>query len=279
MDTTTAASQAGVTRATIGAWCRAGIVTATKAAGRWDVDADSLARRTAARSAAAGSLVYRVDEVAEQYYGKIRTLYRVVRTDGTPAGGGLGKDIRLPYQPFPSRGHAEIHAEFLERTPAGYFVEYTTGSGMNREPRWQLRGGAHGDPGSVSRMSQVSETWTQEGTNWPVGTRIVDILVEWANRHAAGAAERIARKAEQDAVDAAETVVREARESRMAELRGAKGPLATVPQIDYILQLLARREASGEGGGFYYGPTDRAGIEEMSRIEASTYITSLKGDY
>ena len=33
------------------------------------------------------------------------------------------------------------------------------------------------------------------------------------------------------------------------------------------------------GGGFFSGPTDRAGIEELSKREASMYITSLKGDY
>lgn len=45
MNTTAAAAEAGVTVATIRDWARRGIVTATKAAGRWVIDAASLAHR------------------------------------------------------------------------------------------------------------------------------------------------------------------------------------------------------------------------------------------
>lgn len=45
MDTTTAARQAGVTTATIRTWCRKGAVAAAKRAGRWVIDAASLAYR------------------------------------------------------------------------------------------------------------------------------------------------------------------------------------------------------------------------------------------
>lgn len=47
MDTTTAALQAHVTTATIRLWARRGIIAATKTAGRWIVDAASLAHRIA----------------------------------------------------------------------------------------------------------------------------------------------------------------------------------------------------------------------------------------
>lgn len=47
MDTTTAAQQAGVTTDTIRHWARYGAVRAVKAAGRWVIDAASLARRIA----------------------------------------------------------------------------------------------------------------------------------------------------------------------------------------------------------------------------------------
>ncbi|MFD8777569.1 hypothetical protein [Streptomyces sp. NPDC059916] len=47
MNTTTAALQAHVTTDTIRAWCRRGVITATKTAGRWTINATSLARRIA----------------------------------------------------------------------------------------------------------------------------------------------------------------------------------------------------------------------------------------
>ncbi|MGA5820789.1 hypothetical protein ACPC54_23350 [Kitasatospora sp. NPDC094028] len=43
--TTNAATQAGVTVATIRTWCRTGAIAATKRAGRWAIDAASLAYR------------------------------------------------------------------------------------------------------------------------------------------------------------------------------------------------------------------------------------------
>ena len=45
MDTATAAQQAGVTVATVRHWCRIGAVAAVKRAGRWVIDAASLAYR------------------------------------------------------------------------------------------------------------------------------------------------------------------------------------------------------------------------------------------
>jgi hypothetical protein len=56
-------------------------------------------------------------------------------------------------------------------------------------------------------------------------------------------------------------------------------PRATPRQVDYIFNLLAQRAASGVAGGFMTGPTDRAGIEAMTKSEASIYITSLTEDY
>ncbi|MGQ4513678.1 hypothetical protein [Streptomyces sp. DW26H14] len=47
MNTTAAANEANVTVATIRTWCRLGAVAATKQAGRWIIDAASLANRIA----------------------------------------------------------------------------------------------------------------------------------------------------------------------------------------------------------------------------------------
>lgn len=45
MDTATAAQTAGVTTATIRAWCRRNVIAAVKTSGRWIIDAASLAYR------------------------------------------------------------------------------------------------------------------------------------------------------------------------------------------------------------------------------------------
>ncbi|MGW2841870.1 hypothetical protein ACWCWD_29295 [Streptomyces sp. NPDC001493] len=42
MDVATAARKSKVTAATIRIWCRTGVIAATKAAGRWDIDVQSL---------------------------------------------------------------------------------------------------------------------------------------------------------------------------------------------------------------------------------------------
>jgi hypothetical protein len=222
---------------------------------------------------------YRVIEGTTVLYGKTRTVYTVVRSDGTPAGYGPGADSRIAHAEFFTRETAEFHCAFVNGTLSGYRIsrEIPRSGSVNRTAYWLLTGSITDDP-STTRQS-LGTDWTQEGTSWPEGTGQVDVLIRWANQHAEGAAGRIAKKAEKDAIEAAEAAVREAREAQLAEARATKGELATVRQVDYILQLLAAREQSGEGGGFYIGPRDRAGIEELSKGEASLYITSLKGDY
>lgn len=70
----------------------------------------------------------------------------------------------------------------------------------------------------------------------------------------------------------------EIREAHQQEL-AASGRLATERQIAYILDLIERRRRDGDDSGFMTGPTDREGIAALTRDEASTYITSLKGEY
>ncbi|MEV5204392.1 hypothetical protein [Streptomyces sp. NPDC053720] len=62
-------------------------------------------------------------------------------------------------------------------------------------------------------------------------------------------------------------------------VREAAAEAATPRQVQYILDLLAERQSSGEGGGFYRGPEDAAGVARLTRTEASAYIDSLKGAY
>ena len=270
MNTTTAAAEAQVTIATIRTWCRRGVIAATKQAGRWIIDAASLARRIEIGARMSSPTTrYTVAETTNTYGSKV---WSVARTDGTKA--SYGGDHRIYGLTFIKQEDAETAAAITEALPENYWirkheVRYHSSSINSNYWVMRLEGGDNDDPQDVRcdvRLGADHETAVQQMTTA-------------AEKHAAGSPARIREKAEREAVAAAEAAVREAREEQLAEARRQKGPLATPRQVDYILQLLDRRERTGEGGGFFYGPTDRAGIEEMSKADASTYITSLKGDY
>lgn len=275
MNTTAAATQANVTVATIRTWCRRGVIAATKTAGRWLIDAASLTRRIeiGARKMTTPQTRYTITEGTNQYG---TTTWTVIRTDGTEAGWGPGKDSRIYDMVFIKKDHAEIAAGVLEQLPEEYRfakreVRYHSSSISSNHWVWEVTGGINRDPEQLKASIRVDTASSVE--------EVITNLLKNVHAHAEGATDRIAKKAEQDAIAAAEATVRKARAEQLAEARRTKGPLATPKQVDYILQLLSRRERTGEGGGFFYGPTDRAGIEEMSKADASTYITSLKGDY
>ncbi|MFB8443616.1 hypothetical protein ACFC7A_31680 [Streptomyces niveus] len=280
MNTTAAAAEANVTVTTIRTWCRNGAVAATKRAGRWVIDNDSLTRRIAIGQRKARMTVtkYRIEERDIVQYGQECHVFVIVRTDGTPAGYGPGKDNRITGDPYFTRESAERYMKFYESTPPGYRLSRKSHSSRSVQSGyyWLLEGGGQDDP------SDIRHTWDdgrEVQGNWPEGTTWLDVLISLANRHAAGAPERIRKKAEKDAVAEAEAAVREVREQQLNTAQAEKGELATERQVDYIVQLLAARARSGEGGGFMTGPTGRADIELMSKAEASLYITSLKGDY
>lgn len=279
MDTATAAQQAGVTIATVQLWCRIGAVAAKKAAGRWVIVAASLARRIEIGRQRMAQPRYIVQPVERESMGKIRTYHAVVRSDGTPTGFGPGKDYRIHNHVYERRELAEIAAEFFNETPDHYKLERRQGRHLGGPGSWEwmLTGSREGDP--LDARARLSDDWTPTPGSAAEGERPVDMLIGWALAHEASADARIAAHAEKKAIAEAEREVREAREAQLAELRRTKGQLATPRQVDYILNLLEQRRISGEGGGFYSGPTDRAGIEELSKNEASVYITSLKGDY
>jgi hypothetical protein len=270
MNTTTAAAEAKVTARTIRTWCRKGVITAAKVAGRWVIDASSLARRIEIGARMSSPTTrYTVAETTNTYGSKV---WAVVRTDGTKA--GFGGDQRIYDLTFTKKDDAETAAAITEALPENYWirkheVRFHRSSINSNYWVWRLAGGDNDDPQDVRCEVRL-------GTDRAL---TVQQMTAEAEKHAAGSADRIREKAEREAIAAAEGAVREAREAQLAEARRQKGPLATPKQVDYILQLLARRERTGEGGGFFYGPTDRAGIEEMSKVDASTYITSLKGDY
>ncbi|MEV5451624.1 helix-turn-helix domain-containing protein [Streptomyces sp. NPDC052535] len=269
MNTTTAATQANVTVATIRTWCRRGVITATKQAGRWTIDPASLARRIEIGARMNRPTTRYTVTTTTDIYG--RPTWSVARTDGTKA--GFGGDHRINGLTFRKQEDAETAAAITEALPDAYWVrqhEVRYRSALTENYWvWRLGGGDDNDPQDVRcdvRLTSTRDT-------------IVQHMVKAAQAHAAGTADRIRAKAERDVTAAAEAAVREAREAQIAEARQQKGPLATPRQVDYILSLLLSRRESGEGGGFFTGPTDRAGIETLSKREASSYITSLKGDY
>jgi len=270
MNTTAAATQANVTVATIRTWCRRGVVTATKQAGRWIIDTPSLTRRIEIGARMSRPTTrYTVAETTNTYG---TTVWSVARTDGTTA--GYSGDHRIDGLSSFKQEDAETAAAIIEALPEAYWirkheVRYSRSSLSSNYWVWRLQGGDNGDPQDVRCDVRI-------GTDRETAVRQMTAAAE---KHAAGSADRIREKADREAIATAEATVREARETQLEEARRTKGPLATPKQVDYILQLLARREYTGEGGGFFSGPTDRAGMEELSRTDASTYITSLKGDY
>jgi hypothetical protein len=94
-----------------------------------------------------------------------------------------------------------------------------------------------------------------------------------------GTGEAFGRKAEQVIDNLLARAHREAAARNSTNTEQRVEQRATPRQVDFIMSLLARRERTGEGGGFFTGPTDRESVARLTRTEASTYIDSLKGAY
>ena len=97
--------------------------------------------------------------------------------------------------------------------------------------------------------------------------------VEWAielcNRHQANHEKDLAKLAAEREAEAKAEAERAAAEAR--------GPLATDRQVSYIMSLLAQHD--GQNITWYSkGPTSRAEVARMTRSDASTYISALKGE-
>jgi hypothetical protein len=99
----------------------------------------------------------------------------------------------------------------------------------------------------------------------------VDWLIRDAENDAAGAEERARVKAEE------ESEAHAAAERERAELEWVRkhGPRITRAQQDFILTLRERLAGLG-GSDTVEGPTDRAGIYQLTKVQASVYIEKLK---
>lgn len=68
-------------------------------------------------------------------------------------------------------------------------------------------------------------------------------------------------------------------EQKLRQLKaGTTGPLATERQVDYIMSLLAQTDGQNVSW-FSPAPTEYAEVAKMTRKDASTYISALKGTY
>lgn len=213
-------------------------------------------------------------ETRQGYRGEYETThYTIVRTDGA-------RDWRISYTKYTDPAAADLHCKFLNGVGDEYNIErrtYPARTGR-RGHFWRISGGRIGDPRPLNQ--QVDEG-DEERTKFAVdeGLDLAGLMIRIATRHAAGADKRIAAEAEREAIAEAEAEVQQARADQLSRIAESKGPLATPRQVDYILSLLDARRYDGNGGGFFTGPTNRPGIEELSRGEASMYIDSLKENY
>lgn len=139
--------------------------------------------------------------------------------------------------------------------PAGYYLH------LNRKDVWIVDG---------------PDGWRWAGMRG--GSR--EMAERSIREHATGAPARAAKRAAEQEAEAKVNAARQARADELAAVAAVRGPLATVPQVEYILRLLARRERYGDDTpGFMIGPGSRREIEEMSLADASAYISSLTGQY
>ena len=89
MTTTTAATQANRTAGTIRRWCRTGVITATKVAGRWVIDAASLLRHI---HPAKEATVTQIDTDREKQ--RIIAALRLPELTGSPKQIAWAEDLR-----------------------------------------------------------------------------------------------------------------------------------------------------------------------------------------
>lgn len=101
----------------------------------------------------------------------------------------------------------------------------------------------------------------------------VEKAIEFCDRTQRGYDEYAAKLAAERAAEEKAEAERKAAE----EAAKARGPLATERQVDYIMSLLAQHDGQNTTW-FTSGPTDPAEIAKMTRRDASTYISALKGE-
>lgn len=127
MDTSAAATEANVTVATIRTWCRRGVITAIKQAGRWIIDTASLAARIAIGAMRARKQATVLDLSAA-----------TIKTRTRPTGETITRITNLPalladkLNQIPDAGNRAHAATILER--ASIVISDTPDTGWDEEP-------------------------------------------------------------------------------------------------------------------------------------------------
>lgn len=176
MDTTTAAQQAGVTVATVRTWCRRNVISAIKTAGRWVVDAASLAYRiTLTQKATMDAPVYLTS--------------KTTRIRGHIAAVGPAAQLAAAYR---AGDAVTLAGKFAgERVHLGHTRTTWTGDGVGTETISEDRVWAHDGQQVASYLIDLSRLED--------APRLATAVAEVVNREAAHAADVGARAAAKEA--------------------------------------------------------------------------------
>jgi hypothetical protein len=203
--------------------------------------------REVSRTLRPGDARWHVVEFTLRRYGTERTRWAVLPIDKS--------DVPSYEDGFGERETAEALCDLLHRLPEGY----TARAEMRRQD------------GEMVLHFHVS--CPEPDRKWTVFRPVdqADILVRDAEADAAGAEERARAKAEREAEQRAAEQQRRDEEAWVLK----HGPRITAAQQEYVVNLRARLEELG-GGDTVEGPTDRVGIYQLTKVQASAYIDALK---
>lgn len=185
---------------------------------------------------------------ADSYGGKTREAWDVLP---------VSKSTVPSYATGMTEAAAIALCDLRNHVPEGYSVH----------PK-EMRGAARDD-----RQPGFEVSTTENGKEWSTArlAEHVGFLLRNVEEHAAGAEQRAREAAE--AAEAAR-LKKEQEEAAAAWVR-KHGPRLTGSQQDFILSLRERLAELG-GAETVEGPTDKAGTYQLTKVQASVYIDTLK---
>ncbi|MGA5411526.1 hypothetical protein ACPCSC_30265 [Streptomyces lavendulocolor] len=206
-----------------------------------------VSRREVSRTLRPGDARWHVVEFVWNRYGTEHTRWAVLPIDKS--------EVPSYEDGFSDRATAEALLDLRHRLPEGYTARDET---VRKDGKMVLRFRVD--------CPEADRKWTMSR---PV--EHVDYLVRDAETDAAGAEERSRAKAGKEAEQRAAEQQRRAEEAWVR----THGPRITQAQQDFIVNLRTRLDELG-GADTVEGPTDRVGIYQLTKVQASTYIDTLK---